>query len=252
MKLGDIEAVWTSVKAVSVCLQGLGTTDSVLIRTMVARAEIDMLDIKAEFLKMYGKTLHSFIKVGDWKMHLFIFNSRTLLLKPCSHFSFVISSASSCWWCLFCLVDLPLLSYQGDTSGDYRKILLELCGGEWTSGPALTARLTFHPLSLPLALTFHWPQCLVLPFILIKAPWPFPHICVFCCWSRIKDSLILSAGDRSAPLTSRRTLEDEFIGFKPRLSLLGDVFFSIVRSVKPICLIGSSCSFVESALHHFP
>lgn len=61
-------------------MKGLGTTDSVLIRTMVSRAEIDMLDIKAEFLKMYGKTLHSFIK--------------------------------------------------GDTSGDYRKILLELCGGE--------------------------------------------------------------------------------------------------------------------------
>ncbi|XP_026074877.1 annexin A4 [Carassius auratus] len=61
-------------------MKGLGTTDSVLIRIMVARAEIDMLDIKAEFLKMYGKTLHSFIK--------------------------------------------------GDTSGDYSKILLELCGGE--------------------------------------------------------------------------------------------------------------------------
>ncbi|XP_073334145.1 annexin A4 [Pagrus major] len=61
-------------------MKGLGTTDSVLIRIMVARAEIDMLDIKAEFLKMYGKTLYSFIK--------------------------------------------------GDTSGDYRKILLELCGGE--------------------------------------------------------------------------------------------------------------------------
>uniref|UniRef100_A0A8C1K7K1 Annexin n=1 Tax=Cyprinus carpio TaxID=7962 RepID=A0A8C1K7K1_CYPCA len=61
-------------------MKGLGTTDSVLIRIMVARAEVDMLDIKAEFLKMYGKTLHSFIK--------------------------------------------------GDTSGDYRKILLELCGGE--------------------------------------------------------------------------------------------------------------------------
>uniref|UniRef100_A0A8C7E1E2 Annexin n=1 Tax=Oncorhynchus kisutch TaxID=8019 RepID=A0A8C7E1E2_ONCKI len=59
-------------------MKGLGTTDSVLIRIMVARAEIDMLDIKAEFLKAYGKTLHSFIK--------------------------------------------------GDTSGDYRKILLELCG----------------------------------------------------------------------------------------------------------------------------
>uniref|UniRef100_A0A8C6T0Q8 Annexin n=1 Tax=Neogobius melanostomus TaxID=47308 RepID=A0A8C6T0Q8_9GOBI len=61
-------------------MKGLGTTDSVLIRIMVARAEIDMLDIKAEFKKMYGKTLYSFIK--------------------------------------------------GDTSGDYRKILLELCGGE--------------------------------------------------------------------------------------------------------------------------
>lgn len=60
------------MKAVSVCLQGLGTTDSVLIRIMVARAEIDMLDIKAEFLKMYGKTLYSFIKVGDWKIHLFL------------------------------------------------------------------------------------------------------------------------------------------------------------------------------------
>ena len=41
----------------------MGTTDSVLIRTMVARAEIDMLDIKVEFFKMYGKTLYSFIKV---------------------------------------------------------------------------------------------------------------------------------------------------------------------------------------------
>ncbi|XP_056288648.1 annexin A4 [Pseudoliparis swirei] len=61
-------------------MKGLGTTDNVLIRIMVARAEIDMLDIKEQFLKMYGKTLYSFIK--------------------------------------------------GDTSGDYRKILLELCGGE--------------------------------------------------------------------------------------------------------------------------
>ncbi|XP_027030538.2 annexin A4 [Tachysurus fulvidraco] len=61
-------------------MKGLGTTDSILIRVMVSRAEIDMIDIKAEFLKLYGKTLNSFIK--------------------------------------------------GDTSGDYRKILLELCGAE--------------------------------------------------------------------------------------------------------------------------
>lgn len=50
--------------------QGLGTTDSVLIRIMVARAEIDMLDIKTEFLKAYGKTLHSFIKVRPWSREI--------------------------------------------------------------------------------------------------------------------------------------------------------------------------------------
>uniref|UniRef100_A0AAR2J7V1 Annexin n=1 Tax=Pygocentrus nattereri TaxID=42514 RepID=A0AAR2J7V1_PYGNA len=61
-------------------MKGLGTTDSILIRVMVSRSEIDMEDIKNEFLKTYGKTLYSFIK--------------------------------------------------GDTSGDYRKILLELCGPE--------------------------------------------------------------------------------------------------------------------------
>lgn len=55
--------VQCGITTVCLRLQGLGTTDSVLIRIMVARAEIDMLDIKAEFLKMYGKTLYSFIKV---------------------------------------------------------------------------------------------------------------------------------------------------------------------------------------------
>lgn len=55
--------VCCSLNAISPSLQGLGTTDSVLIRIMVARAEIDMLDIKAQFLKMYNKSLYSFIKV---------------------------------------------------------------------------------------------------------------------------------------------------------------------------------------------
>ncbi|KAK1154219.1 annexin A4 [Acipenser oxyrinchus oxyrinchus] len=61
-------------------MKGLGTTDSILIRVMVSRCEIDMLDIKAQFQKMYGKTLYSFIK--------------------------------------------------GDCSGDYRNILLQLCGSD--------------------------------------------------------------------------------------------------------------------------
>lgn len=61
-------------------MKGLGTDDNTLIRIMVSRCEIDMIDIKAEFKRMYGKSLYSFIK--------------------------------------------------GDTSGDYRKVLLLLCGGE--------------------------------------------------------------------------------------------------------------------------
>ncbi|KAJ1091534.1 hypothetical protein NDU88_004654 [Pleurodeles waltl] len=61
-------------------MKGLGTDDDTLIRVMVSRCEIDMLEIRSEFKKMYGKSLHSFIK--------------------------------------------------GDTSGDYRKVLLKLCGGE--------------------------------------------------------------------------------------------------------------------------
>ncbi|XP_053320085.1 annexin A4 [Spea bombifrons] len=61
-------------------MKGLGTDDSTLIRVMVSRCEIDMLEIRSEFKKAYGKSLHSFIK--------------------------------------------------GDCSGDYRKALLKLCGGE--------------------------------------------------------------------------------------------------------------------------
>nr|XP_056716072.1 annexin A4 [Euleptes europaea] len=61
-------------------MKGLGTDDNTLIRIMVSRSEIDLIDIKAEFKRKYGKSLYSFIK--------------------------------------------------GDTSGDYRKVLLHLCGGE--------------------------------------------------------------------------------------------------------------------------
>ncbi|KAM6220435.1 annexin A4 [Rhynchocyon petersi] len=61
-------------------MKGLGTDDDTLIRVMVSRAEIDMLDIRANFKRLYGKSLYSFIK--------------------------------------------------GDTSGDYKKVLLILCGGD--------------------------------------------------------------------------------------------------------------------------
>jgi len=60
-------------------MKGAGTNDKALIRLMVSRSEIDMVEIKQAFQSKYGKSLDNFIK--------------------------------------------------GDTSGDYRKILLLICEG---------------------------------------------------------------------------------------------------------------------------
>uniref|UniRef100_A0A8C3DDW3 Annexin n=1 Tax=Corvus moneduloides TaxID=1196302 RepID=A0A8C3DDW3_CORMO len=60
-------------------MKGAGTKDRTLIRIMVSRSEVDLLDIRAEYKRMYGRSLYQDI--------------------------------------------------TGDTSGDYRKILLKLCGG---------------------------------------------------------------------------------------------------------------------------
>uniref|UniRef100_A0A8C6VXW8 Annexin n=1 Tax=Nothobranchius furzeri TaxID=105023 RepID=A0A8C6VXW8_NOTFU len=60
-------------------MKGLGTKDRTLIRIMVSRSEVDMLDIRQEYIKNYGKSLYTHI--------------------------------------------------SGDTSGDYKKLLLKLCGG---------------------------------------------------------------------------------------------------------------------------
>uniref|UniRef100_A0AAV2LF04 Annexin n=1 Tax=Knipowitschia caucasica TaxID=637954 RepID=A0AAV2LF04_KNICA len=60
-------------------MAGAGTKDRTLIRIMVSRSEVDMLDIRQEYLKHYGKSLFTHI--------------------------------------------------SGDASGDYKKLLLKLCGG---------------------------------------------------------------------------------------------------------------------------
>ncbi|XP_010616091.1 annexin A11 [Fukomys damarensis] len=60
-------------------MRGAGTKDRTVIRIMVSRSEVDLLDIRAEYKRMYGKSLYHDI--------------------------------------------------TGDTSGDYRKILLKICGG---------------------------------------------------------------------------------------------------------------------------
>ena len=45
-------------------MKGLGTDDKTLIRVMVSRCEVDMVQIKLAFQKKYHKTLESFIR-GD-------------------------------------------------------------------------------------------------------------------------------------------------------------------------------------------
>ncbi|XP_076016412.1 annexin A5-like isoform X2 [Genypterus blacodes] len=60
-------------------MKGAGTKDTTLIRIMVSRSEVDLLDIRQEYVKNYGKSLYTHI--------------------------------------------------SGDTSGDYKKLLLKLCGG---------------------------------------------------------------------------------------------------------------------------
>ncbi|CAG04815.1 unnamed protein product, partial [Tetraodon nigroviridis] len=59
-------------------MKGAGTMDRTLIRIMVSRSEVDMLDIRQVYVKTYGKSLYTDI--------------------------------------------------SGDTSGDYKKLLLKLCG----------------------------------------------------------------------------------------------------------------------------
>ncbi|XP_066568199.1 annexin A3a isoform X1 [Amia ocellicauda] len=58
-------------------MKGAGTDEDTLTRIMVCRSEIDMLEIRTEFKKLYGTSLHSFIQSdtsGDYG---------TALLKVC-------------------------------------------------------------------------------------------------------------------------------------------------------------------------
>lgn len=49
--------------------QGAGTDDNTLIRAMVSRSEVDMMDIRVAFRRMFACSLHSMIKVHTYKIY---------------------------------------------------------------------------------------------------------------------------------------------------------------------------------------
>ena len=48
------------------CYQGAGTKDDTLIRVVVTRSEVDMVQVKQEFQRQFGTTLDAMIEVGSF------------------------------------------------------------------------------------------------------------------------------------------------------------------------------------------
>lgn len=54
---------------------GLGTNNEDLIRILVSRCEIDLNQIKKEYLRLYGKTLYDAVKSelsGDYEVFIYL------------------------------------------------------------------------------------------------------------------------------------------------------------------------------------
>lgn len=61
--VGNLKSPPAATPAVQCVPQRAGTDDNTLMRIMVSRSEVDMLDIRASFKKKYGASLYSTIQV---------------------------------------------------------------------------------------------------------------------------------------------------------------------------------------------
>lgn len=109
-------------------LQTKSVKDKVVTRIIVSRCEVDLMKIRTEFKRNFGKSLHQTILVSIQLYKSFLF---VLLLSPSSFLSALSLPSFKKHFNqnLFNLFSLSF-SLQEHTKGDYQRALLNLCGGD--------------------------------------------------------------------------------------------------------------------------